>query len=227
MDTPPTWVPPNSQEELAAAVNELRPKLAYHLHRYGLGADPLAAGHARALAANALKTYDPASGASFNTWLDRSMQPLSRFKRLRATAVKVPEKIQLDAYRVNRALMDFEETHEREPEPEELADAAGLSVKRLDQITRSFRKMSGEDAFEGNLPSDYDVDFVSEALEAVWDEADKIDRKIIEHKTGFGGQPMLSPKEIALQLKLSPVELSRRSARIGAKMDVILEHLEK
>lgn len=226
-DTASAWVPPRTQAELAAAVNSLQPKLAYHLHRYGLGSDPLAAGHAKTLAAKAIATYDPSSGANFNTWLDRNMLPLSRFKRLRATAVKVPEKIQLDAYRVNRAMTDFEEEHGREPEPDELADAAGLSVKRLDQITRSFRKMSGEEAFQGNLPSGMDTDYVGEAMEAVWDESDKIDRMIIEHKTGYGGKPMLEPKDIAVKLNLSPVELSRRSARIGAKLDEILEYLEK
>lgn len=221
------WVPPSTQAELAAAVNDLQPKIAYHLHKYGLGSDPLAAGHARALAAKAVSTYDPNSGANFHTWLDRNMMPLSRFKRLRATAVRVPEKIQLDAYRVNRAMSDFEEEHGREPETEELADAAGLSVKRLDQITRTFRKMSGESAFEGNLSSGLETDFVAEAMEAVWDESDHIDRKIIEHKTGYGGKPLLEPKDIAPMLKISPVELSRRSARIGAKMDEILEYLER
>jgi DNA-directed RNA polymerase specialized sigma subunit len=224
---PATWVPPSSKSELSAAIEAIKPKLAYHLHRYGLGADPLAMGHAKVLAAKSLSTYDPNSGASLNTWIDRGMQPLSRFKRLRATAVKVPEKIQLDAYRVNRASIDFEEEHGREPEVDELADSAGLSVKRLNQIQQTFRKMSGETAFEGNLPGINDTDFMSEAMEAVWDEADMRDRKILEHRTGYGGKPILQPKDVAIKLGISPVELSRRSARLSAKLDEIMEHLEK
>lgn len=220
------WQEQKSPEALSAAVDYLKPKIAYHVHRYGLGDDPLAIGQAKIYAAKALQTYDPASGAAFGTWLDRNMQPLSRFKRQRATAVKVPERIQLEAYRINRAMMDFEEEHGREPEVNELADYAGLSVKRLDQLQKSFRKMSSEASFEGNLPSEQDTDFLSEAMEAVWDEADAKDRKILEHRTGFGGKSMMQPQEIAAMLKLSPVEVSRRSARIAAKLDEILEMLE-
>lgn len=223
----PQWQKPATPEALAEEVERLKPRLAYHLHRYGLGSDPLAMGEAKLLAAKALQSYDPNAGTQFNTWLDRGMQPLSRFRRLRSTAVAVPEKIQMDAYRLHRATIDFEEEHGREPELDELADAAGLTLKRLDRIQKSFRKMTGEAAFEGNLPSEQDTDFMSEALEAVWDESDKRDRKILEHRTGFGGKEVIQPKLLAAQLGISPVELSRRSARLGAKLDEILELLEK
>lgn len=221
------WQLDRTPEKLSAAVDHLNPKLAYHLHRYGLGDDKLAHGQARILAAKALQSYDPSTGASLYTWLDRSMQPLSRFKRTRATAIKVPERIQLEAYRINRATLDFEEEHGREPEVDELAEYAGLSRKRLDQIQKSFRKMSGEAAFEGNLPSELDTDFMSEAMDAVWDESDKRDRMILEHRTGFGGKEILQPKDLAVRLNMSPVELSRRSARLTAKLDEILEKLER
>ncbi len=227
LDPIQTWQQERTPEKLSAAVDYLNPKLAYHLHRYGLGDDKLAHGQARILAAKALQSYDPASGASLHTWLDRSMQPLSRFKRTRATAIKVPERIQLEAYRINRATLDFEEEHGREPEVDELAEYAGLSRKRLDQVQKSFRKMSGESAFEGNLPSELETDFMSEALDAVWDESDKRDRMILEHRIGFGGKELMQPKDLAVKMNISPVELSRRSARISAKLDEILEKLER
>ncbi len=73
-----TWRADPSPQNLSRAVETLRPQINYQLHRYGLGSDPLAEGQARLLAAKALQTYDPASGAGIATWLDRSMQPLSR-----------------------------------------------------------------------------------------------------------------------------------------------------
>lgn len=221
------WQQSKQPADLLGAVNYLHPKLAYHLHRYGLGDDPLAMGHARTLAAKALTTFDPNSGAGLNTWIDRQMQPLSRFKRLRSTAIRVPEKIQLDNYRISNAQRDFEEENGREPELEELADAAGLSLKRMHQVRQTFKKMTSEAAFEGNAPSSMTTDFAPEALEAVWDESDKRDRLILEHRAGFGGKETMQPKDLALLLSISPVELSRRSARLGAKLDEILEALEK
>jgi DNA-directed RNA polymerase specialized sigma subunit len=88
--------------------------------------------------------------------------------------------------------------------------------------------MTGEAAFEGNLAGNVTPDFLSEAMGIVWDEAEKKDRRILELKTGFGGknEPM-TPKDVALQLGISPVELSRRSARLGAKLDELLEQLDK
>ena len=222
------WRAEPTPERLSSAVDALQPRLNYHLHRYGLGADPLAAGHARVLAAKAITSYNPEAGAGMFTWLDRNMIPLSRFKRLRATAIKVPEKIQLDNLKITRATIDFEDEHGREPELDELADFVGMPVKRIHQVRKSFKKMSGESAFEGNLGSDQETDYMTEALEAVWDESDKIDRKILEMRAGFGGkhEPM-QPKDVAAALGISPVALSRRSARIGAKLDELLEELEK
>lgn len=213
---------------LAQRVNALEPRINYHLHRYGLGTDPLAKVQAKTYAAQALKTYDPASGASFPTWLDRNMMPLTRFKRSRATAIHVPERVQLDAYKLERARMELEDKLGREPELGELADAAMLSVKRINQISKSFRKMPAEGAFEDNLESQNTTDWASEALDMIYDESDKKDRLIIEMKTGYGGkhQPM-EPKDIALKLGMSPVDLSRRSTRITAKLDEIVEQLQR
>ena len=221
------WRTDPSPQNLAGAVDALRPQINYHLHRYGLGADPLAVGQARLLAAKAVQSYSPDSGASMHTWLDRSMQPLSRFKRLRATPVKVPEKIQLDSMRINQAATDFEEEHGREPELDELADCVGMPIKRIDHVRRASRKMVGEAVFEGNLKALNDTDHMSEALEAVWDESDKLDRRILELRIGYGGKTEpLPPNAVAARLKLSPVALSRRSQRIAAKLDEILEALE-
>lgn len=219
------WQASRDPKDLAAAVDYLRPKINYHLHRYGLGSDPLAVGQARVLAAKALTSYDPSQGASLHTWIDRGMQPLTRFKRLRATAIKVPEKIQLDSMRISQAQTDFEEEHGREPELDELADRAGMTVKRLHRVRTAFKKMTGEAAFEGNAPSTIQTDFLPEALEAVWDEADHRDRRILEHRAGFGGKEEIQPMVLASQLGISPVELSRRSSRLGAKLDEILEGL--
>lgn len=223
------WRAQPTPANLSAAVDSLQGRLNYHLHRYGLGSDPLAEAHARGLAAKALQSYDPAAGASLVTWLDRSMQPLTRFKRLRATAIKVPEKIQLDSLKIDRAQRDFEDEHGREPELDELADHVGMTVKRVHQVRRSFKKMSGEGAFEGNLAGQHnDTDHTDEALDAIWHESDKIDRKILEMRIGYGGKPITAqPKDIATNLGISPVELSRRSSRIAAKLDELLEGLER
>jgi DNA-directed RNA polymerase specialized sigma subunit len=222
------WQQTKTPQDLNLVVKTLEPKIAYNLHRYGLGADPLATSKARVYAAKAIKSFDPASGNSLATWVDRNLQQLTRFKRQRATAIHVPERIQLDNYAISRAAVDFEEEYGREPELDELADRAGMKITRVNQVRSAFKKMTSEAPFEGNLEGSVTPDFLSEAMGIVWDEAEKKDRQILEMKTGFGGkhQPM-EAQDVAARLGMSAVELSRRSARLGAKLDELMEHLDK
>ena len=225
---PAAWTMPATPDEMGARITAMQPKINYHLSRYGLGADPLAVGQAKLLAVKAVKSYNPTSGASFNTWLDRSMQPLSRFKRQRASTIKVPERMQLENFTLKRAEMDFEDREGRMPDLEELADEAGTTLERIQAIRKAIRPVAAEGAFEGNLTGVNEPDTMDEAMSAVWRESDKTERLILEMKTGFGGryQPM-APKEISRILNIHPVDLSRRSSRLGAKIDEMLELIEQ
>lgn len=209
-------------------IAQLEPKIDYHLSRYGLSGDGLAKSRAKVLASKALKTYDPNAGASFDTWLDRSLQPMSRFKRERSFAIQLPERAVLESYEVRLAEAEFENKHGRLPEMDELADAAKVPMKRLASLRRTVRPQVSEEALDGASPAvDLGDDNLDEALTSVWNEADAIDRQIIEMKTGFGGrhQPMQAA-EVAAALNLTPVQVSRRSARLFAKLDEILELME-
>lgn len=221
------WSQTRAPEDLLPAVDALEPRINYHLHQYGLGDDKLAKGQARIYAAKALQSFDPTQGAGFNTWLDRNMMQLSRFKRLRATPVRIPEKTQLDAMTLEKARTSFEEEFGREPELDELADAAGMTVARVDAVRQGFRKVAPEGAFDGNLAGAVTSDHLAEAIDIVWNESDKRDRRIIELKTGYGGKAApMAPKDVAVALGISPVELSRRSARLAAKLEEIVENLD-
>jgi DNA-binding Lrp family transcriptional regulator len=59
---------------------------------------------------------------------------------------------------------------------------------------------------------------MGEALEYVYDESDQLDRKIIEMTTGYGGVTMLQKNQIAIKLGISPSQVTRRSERIGVKL---------
>lgn len=221
------WLASRDPAVLEDAVLELDPLVNKHLHQYGLGDDKLAKGQALVFAAKALKSYHPGAGASLATWVDRNMLPLSRFRRSRATPVRVPERTMLDSLKVERARLDFEEEFGRDPDLDELADRAGMSVSRIDAVRKGFRKMAPEGAFEGNLASGLTPDTLGEAMDIVWDEADKLDRRIIEMKTGYGGRHQPMPAgAVAAKLGLTPVALSRRSKRIAAKLEELSEALE-
>ena len=199
-------------------------RINYQLHRYGLGDDPLAKGRAKVLVSKALKSYDPAAGASIDTWIDRSLQPLSRFKRERSFAVQLPERAVLDNFEARRAEIEFEEREGRLPDMRELSDASGISMKRLAALRKTVRPQVSEGSMEGQIAGEIEDANLDEALSSIWQESDAIDRQILELKTGFGGRHAPIPAgEVAARLNLTPVQVSRRSARIAAKLDEILE----
>ena len=69
-------------------------------------------------------------------------------------------------------------------------------------------------------------DFDLEALEYVFHDSDHVDRRILEMKLGYAGHPTLPPKAIAAALKLSPTQLSRRSARLSMRINNIASALK-
>ena len=151
-------------------------------------------------------------------------------KRKSDSAAHVPEGIQLDAMTLMRAEQDFLDKHEREPDLIELSDHSKLPVKRIKAIRETFRPVPSEAAFTSEtqdlgLPGTPNGSYSDEALDYIYRDADYIDRKILEMKTGYGGAEMLTPAVVAQRLGLTPTQLSRRSAKLALQIQEIEEAL--
>lgn len=210
-------------DNLSVVVDKLAPAIGYSLSTLNAHNDNLIKNKARIFAAQAVQKYNPAYGASLPTWVSGQLMQLRRFKRSVGQPVKVPERVQQDAYTLSRAEKEFFDEHDREPDMEELADKAHMSIKKIGKLRRSFRAMPSQTAIgEGQMQTE--ADFTTEALDYIYKDADKLDRKIIEMKTGYGGryEPM-EPNKIAAILGLTPSQLTRRSA----KLSLNIQNVEK
>ena len=221
-----------SPEDVAAKVKELNPTIDHVLASIGAAGDKQLKSRARVLAARAVQSFDPSQGAQINTWLSRQLMPLRRMKRKSDTAAHVPEGIQLDAMTLMRAEQDFLDRYEREPDLIELADHSKLPVKRIEAIRKTFRPIPSEGAFTSEtqdlgLPGTPVGSYSDEAMEYVYRDADYIDRKILEMKTGYGGAQVMSPKDVARRLNLTPTQLSRRSAKLALNIQEIESALQE
>ena len=213
-----SWKTDPSPTNLRNVVDGLQPAIDYSLRSINASDDRLMRSRARSLAAKAVQTYDPTYGAALPTWTSQQMMPLRRIRREIQQPIKVPERTQLDAMSLMRAENDFMEQHNREPDVEELADWSKIPRKRIEKIRRQYRRMPAQEAL-GDSIVQTETDYASEALDYIYRDADKIDRQIIEMKTGYGGkyEPM-TPKDIAVKLALTPSQLSRRSARLSMQI---------
>ncbi len=212
-------------ETLSSVVKALKPTMSYALAQYGASDDPLVQGKAMMFTANAIEKYDPSFGASLPTHVSNQLRQLSRTVRQSRAPTHVPERVQIDAFRLHQATQEFVDEHGRDPDTLELADFAQLPVKRIEHIRKFQVSTPSEDAIgdvEHHVP---DVDH--EVLDYVYHDADHTDRRILEMKTGYGGHPVLEPKDIAVALNLSPSQLTRRSMRLTKRINDLREMLEK
>lgn len=213
-------------DRLNDVVEHLTPVINYNLSTINAGSNNLIKNKAKIFAAQAVKKFDPNSGASLPTWVSGQLMQLKRYNREVNQPVKVPERVQLDAYTISRAEKEFYDKHNREPDVEELADYTKIPRKRIEKVRRSFRAMPSQGAI-GEGFTQTETDFGAEALDYAYKDADRVDRKIVEMKTGYGGryEPM-PPNKISAMLGLTPSQLTRRSIKLSLRIQEIEKNLQ-
>ena len=98
----------------------------------------------------------------------------------------------------------------------ELADYAHIDPKRIGKVRRLTRAASS--GANSIVDPAQEQDYLSEAMDYVYDESDKTDRQIIEMLTGYGGKPVMNKMQIAAVLRLDPAQVTRRSQKISNRV---------
>jgi DNA-directed RNA polymerase sigma subunit (sigma70/sigma32) len=213
-------------DNLHGVVQNLRPTIDYALSNLPDGREnPVLRARAHVLAAKAITRYDPKAGAALPTWVSNQLLPLRRMSRQSRSVTKVPERIQLDAFTLKRAEHEFVDKFDREPDVNELADFSRIPQKRIETIRRTLKKTPSEAAL-GDAGQVNETDFSGEAIDYVHQDSDHTDRRILEHKTGYGGADILPTQEVGRVLGLTPTQLSRRSTRLTYKIQQVERMLQ-
>lgn len=218
-------------DSLYEVTKSLRPTIDSVVASLGGTGNPQIAAKARVVAAKAIQSYDPDAGATLPTWVSQQLRQLTRDIRKSNNLVHVPDGVQLDAYALYRAEREFEDEHGREPTVEELADISHIPVKRIKDVRTKMRPVvsdAGTESEDGaSLLSMDNSDYTQDALDYVYNESDRNDKKLLEYTVGYGGAPVLDTKQIMEKLKLTPVQLSRRKARLSMRINEAIEDLSK
>lgn len=168
------------------------------------------------LAREAAKSYNPASGYKFTTHLVNSLKKLSRLSTKYGAVVRVPENTQFGINKLQKTEKDLEHTLGRSPTTEELAHHTGFSIKAVNNTLQS-RKMSTGISSLFDAPALFDS-ANDEWVQFVYHDLHDTDKLIFEHKTGFGGKPILDNKAIAKKLNLSSSTLNNRMKLINTTL---------
>lgn len=221
-----SWLTDPTPENLAKTVRALDPTINSEIQRFP-GPKPLLRSRARVLTVKAIRSYKPTEGAQLRSWVVTQLQPLSRYgQQLRP--VHAPEMAIRQAANVNRIRQEMSESLGRDPEDHELADEAGISVKRI----KAVREMVRHSMSEGGMAEPKDEDStaglpgvsVSNKLDlstdAVYDSLSPRDKAIFDLKIGGHGKTAIPNQEIARRLGVSPALISQRSQQIAEQIQL-------
>ncbi len=179
---------------------------------------PVILAEAYVLAKKAIKSYDKNSGAKLSTHIVNGLKKLSRSSTEYGNVIRLPEALQFKLKKLNDAEKIFTEENGRAPSVEELADESKLGL----HVTKDLLTRRKTEVNVNNLA--YTPTFIQGQSEQddwirfVYHDLSPKDKLIFEHKTGFGGKPVLPVAKISKKLNLTPSVINNRIAFISNKI---------
>lgn len=222
------WRKNPTKENMSAVITALQPVISVEVHRY-TGPKSLLRGQARLIALDAVRSYDPASGARLSSWVVTNMQKLNRYGKNINRPVYAPEASMQQAAAVNAKRQQLIDDLGDEPSDDQLADATGLSVKRIQAVRAAvpayahaggMAETAGAEGEEGLAiaVSGSDDPVLETTIQGVHNSLEGRDKAIFELKTGRGPEGMLDNKTIARRLGVSEGLISQRSLAIAKQI---------
>lgn len=216
------WQRNNGTAERDELLKRMQPTIKSAMNSYAQGMGDRLSVKAAKLTLDSLRLYDASKGADPRTFVFHNLHRLSRYAADSAAIMKEPEGLSRDRRYVQDYIDKFQDRKGREPSLAELADATGLSRKRLDSILNGSNTVVSESA---TLSEDSNKDTVArntlgddDYFEYVYSSVGPIDQKIMEWSSGLHGKPVLSTGEIARRLRVSDAAVSQRKGRIQRQM---------
>lgn len=159
------------------------------------------------LARKAAESYTPGN-VKFSTYLVNSLKKLSRLSTQYGSSIRMPENIQFGINKLNNAEKELESSLGRTPSVAELSDFTGFNLKTVDSLLKNKKTTV---SLNNLLTTPTIVDSSNdEWLSFVYHDLAPKDKVIFEHKTGFGGRPVIENDAIAKKLNLSQAQLNNR-----------------
>ena len=177
---------------------------------------PVLLSFAKKYTADAVKSYNPASGNQLSTHIVNQLQRLHRLNYRNVQGLRSSEDVQSKMNTMFQVRADLADELGRSPTAGELSDRMGLPVRFIEKMHKQI-KLEKDPGEVQSLPINMDDTGEREVVDFLYYELPTQHKKILEYKTGYGGSPVLSNAQIARMLKLSPVRVTQISKSISDK----------
>ena len=186
---------------------------------------------AELMAAEAIKTYDPARGAQLHSHIMNQLQGLRRVASKFADPMPKPDRLRIESAKLDQEKRSLTDLLGREPSLEELAEHSQYDVRKIRRLQMRNRAVVPESSL---IPEDGDEedeympgvkrnDPIAVWMDYVYHDLDDIGRIVFQYRTGYNGAPKLSNQEIAKRLHMTPSAVSQRANQIQKRLDEVVE----
>jgi DNA-directed RNA polymerase specialized sigma subunit len=209
------WRRTGSQADLDTLLRQMEPILRREVGRWSRVAPVfLLENEAKRLAIKAFHDYDPnhVPPTALASHVTNHLMKLSRTAYARQSILTVPEAKRLDFNNINRERIRLEDQLGRPPSLEELADHVRLPPSRIQNLASEVAKREYMESGEG--PSFVQHLDDPEVVHLAWHDMTPVQRQIFEHRTGYGGTPLLKGQAIMKATGLTQGQLSHQLGKI-------------
>ena len=209
------WRRSGSQADLEALLRQMEPILRREVGRWSRVAPAfLLENEAKRLAIKAFNDYDPkhVPPTALASHVTNHLMKLSRTAYARQSILTVPEAKRLNFNNINRERIRLEDQLGRQPTLEELADHVRLPPSRIQALSSEVAKREYMESGEG--PSFVQHLDDPEVVHLAWHDMTPVQRQIFEHRTGYGGAPVLKGQAIMKMTGLTQGQLSHQLGKI-------------
>jgi len=213
---------PATRGALLSAVN---PVIDTAVSTYAPKGGPNAKSRARLMALRAFESFDPNRG-NLKTHLLSQLRGLQRAQGQAQQIISIPERVVLDRQHLVEEEDLLRDRLGRDPSDAEIANATGLSLKRINYIRQAQPGVN-----TGALVDDTGAPYAPASQvpgvdmpgivweELVYHDLSPVDQAIMDYTLGLHGTQPLPTAEIAKRLGITPSAVSQRKAKIQAFLD--------
>ena len=209
------WAKKPSKENMSKLIKSYDRLINSEIRKYlGTLDKKILYNHAKKYVADAVNSYKPETGNQLSTHLVNNLQRLHRLNYRNVQGMRAPEVVQAKIRPYLEAKEYLSETLGRSPTEEEISKEIDFDVPTLKKFMKY--EQGVQDLLHSNMQTETSAE--EEMLDLIYHDAPDQWKKIIEYKTGYGGAKILSGKEIAKKLDMSPVRVSQISDKIGQQL---------
>ena len=223
-----TWKKTPGPATLTPLMAAAQPTIQKALYTYGFSGDPNINIQAQLHVMSVLPRFDPKK-AKLTTFLTNELRRVQRIGYEQNQTVKIPEQAMIDFKYIKSKERDLRDNLGRDATVDELADATGLSTRRISKLRTSVRQSMSDNTQLGEGSAPVGVAAERPELDDMYAHAfygsltDPLDQKIFEWTTGYGGSERLSKSDIARKLNRSVAAISQRSEKMATAIEELVQ----